>query len=329
MIEEIVYSAPARGPSDDAFGFAQAGGALHAWVIDGATSVSEVPDKVVPGLSDAAWFARALSVGIARAVRRHPLTDGALVRILDDLSERFARKAGPVAPHDVPVAAMTYLHLTPVLGGARLRVLDHADCFAAPLPPRLRAGPRHLSHAPPRPFAEAALTKSGPLIARLRARRAAQVSEGAGTALTLRPDSVTSGRRWTRHLPARARVLIGSDGLARLWTEYALASRDEVLAEIGRGGLLGQLVRLRDWERTHFAHGAAPKPADDATALVLALDPDSAADPRRRRGHLRRHAGSLHWFAASTGRHSAGTVVSHDPRLGLRRARSVPPANDR
>ena len=292
MILEAIASAPAGKPSDDAFGARIAHGALHAWVIDGATSVADPPDRVVRGLSDAAWFARGLSAGLHRAARQGGLTPGRLSGIVAALAARF-HAAAPDAPlHAHPVAALTAIRLSPAPGGWRLDVHEQADCFVAVLPP----GPGHPLRRPLPPRLPPVALDRGPTLDRLRRRRAKVVAGGVSSALTIRPASVAAARRWTAHLPRGTRLLLGSDGLARPWTEYALTEQPAALAHIARTGLLDALARLRAWEAAHFDHGTAPKPADDTTALLIAPD----APPSR--GHLRHHAGTLHWRAAPTGR---------------------------
>ena len=212
---EIVHSAPGLKPNDDAFGVAFARDAFHVWVIDGATSVSDVPCKVVPYLSDAGWFARALSQEIRRRLRFGELTEDALARSLAHLHARFEAGAGPgLEPHDYPVAAMTYLRVVRVGAAFEVRSLDFADCFHAIV---ARPGTmRGLSCTLPLRLPDRGLPKSGPELDRLRARRAAQVKDLASTAITTDPTSVGMGA-WSRAVAQSGDVLIvGSDGYARL-----------------------------------------------------------------------------------------------------------------
>lgn len=298
---EIVYSAPGPAPSDDAFGLLHRRGVLHAWVIDGATSVSERPNKVLSHLSDAGWFARALSNELRRQLRQGELTDGALSRALSHLRRRFVERAGPnLDHHDFPVAAMTYLRISKA--GARYAVdsLAFADCFyllgrasrartapSAPLPTRLP---------------KASLPGSGPVIERMRERRAAQVRDLASTALTIDAASVAKGRRSRQIVQPGTEIILGSDGYARIWTEYALQTVSEAIDTTLRAGVSRSLHDLREWERGNLGHGRAPKPADDITVLRLRVNASLVY------GSLRSNGGTLLWRATPNGRLNAESL---------------------
>lgn len=288
-VVEIVHSAPGRGPGDDTFGTAHRGGALHAWVIDGATSVSDVPDKVLPGLADPAWFARGLSSEIARIIRFGPtLGMGPLSLALHTLSRRFEAAVTAPEPHDYPVAAMTYLRIA--RHGARFRIdaLAFADCFFSLT--KARHGARRVRPLPA-PLAHTGLSDDPETLSRLRRRRAAQNTDLASTAITLNPRSLALGRRSVTYAQSGTEVLLGSDGYARLWTEYALAPKQEVISRTARFGALEGLTRLRDWERRHEDHGLAPKGADDVTALRIHLGRPQTE------GHWKRHGQASLWVA--------------------------------
>lgn len=294
---EILWSAPGRSRGDDAFGLIYTRNALHVWVIDGATSVSVKPDKIVPGLSDAGWFSRALSSALREKLRYHDLTDGALRSIIAKLRARFVALAGSdLDLHDFPVAAMTYLQITQLGHLFTVQSLSFADCFHAvvPLPER-----RPLSAAMPLILKKTSLPESGPVIDRLRLRRAAQVGDLASTALTIDSASVATGLRDVLTAPSGAEIMLGSDGYARLWTEYALDSMPKVLADTVRTGAAAQLSRLRAWEDNFGDHDLAPKPADDVTLIRIRLGRLPIA------GKLRTHAQTLVWQADPNGQLSA------------------------
>ena len=289
-VVEIVHSAPGCGPGDDAFGTARTPGALHAWVIDGATSVSDRPDKVIPGLADPAWFARSLSAEIARIVRFGGAAPGTgrLSLALGTLTRRFEAAVTDPDPHDYPVAAMTYLRITRRGALFRIDSLAFADCFFALT--KARRGARRIRPLPA-PLVHTGLTDDPETLARLRRRRAAQNSDLASTAITLNPRSLAHGRRSVTFARPNTEVLLGSDGYARLWTEYALASKQEIVKRTARYGALEGLVRLRDWERLHENHGLAPKGADDVTALRIHLGRPQTT------GHWKRHGQASVWAA--------------------------------
>ncbi|SDY77066.1 hypothetical protein [Citreimonas salinaria] len=298
---EILHSAPGPAPSDDAFGLLHRPGVLHAWVIDGATSVSERPNKVLSRLSDPGWFARALSDEIRRTLRHGELTDDALARSLSHLRRRFIDRAGPeLDHHDFPVAAMTYLRIS--RHGRRYAIdsLKFADCFhlQGPVAPaRIAPGA-----ALPAPLPKASLPATGPLIERMRRRRAAQVRDLASTAITIDPSSAGMGRRRREIAYPGSEIVLGSDGYARLWTEYALQTEEDAIRTTAQVGAARVLHDLRAWERANLGHGKAPKPADDVTVLRLRVNAPYA------RGTLRSNGATLVWRASPAGRVRAEAI---------------------
>ncbi|WP_375263110.1 hypothetical protein [Palleronia sp.] len=263
-------------------------------MIDGATSVSERPNKVLADLSDAGWFARALSDEIRRLLRHGELTKGALARALSHLRRRFVHRAGPdLDHHDFPVAAMTYLRIA--RHGRRYAIdsLEFADCFHLQGPAsRQRIGAGAFL---PAPLPKLSLPQTGPIIDRMRQRRTTQVRDLASTALTIDPASLDKGRRRREFAPAGSEIILGSDGYARLWTEYALLTVPEAIDTTARLGLLRVVHGLREWERANLGHGKAPKPADDVTAMRLRLGAPYA------RGSLRSDGSTLIWRVSPAG----------------------------
>ena len=297
-VVEIVHASASRAPSDDAAGFRRVGGALHLWVIDGATSVSAVPNRADPALSDAAWFARSLSAAIHRSVIQAPLTPARLADLLRRIEARYrARVRGPLAAHDWPVAAMCYACIR--VRGRRFVIegLDYADCFLMARSTtglRPQPGPTRRPPLPP----DASLPKSDTLLAHLRARRGAQVERGVSSAVTIRAESAGRGRRVRMAVRGPALVVLGSDGIARLWEAYGLETAAQAMQRFARHGALRGVLRLRDWERTHAGHGREIKPADDATVLLAVLGLSTPAA----RWAVRRGDGTTTAWRARAGR---------------------------
>jgi hypothetical protein len=294
---EAIHSASGRWPSDDAFDWHLQDQTLHAWVIDGATSVSERPDKVRAGVSDASWFANALSRAIRRRVVYAPLTQARLADILADLLPRFeAMAGGALDAYDYPVAAMTYVSVTRRRDRFVLQGLQFADCFLhLQTLPKPQQGQNALHGALPARPLNASLPKTPEILAHLRARRSDQVLRDASSAVTIFPRSAAQGTpfRFTRpgHLPIA--LLLGSDGIARLWEEYNLCTIHQSADRILRHGALGELVKLRHWEATHSGHGMSIKPADDATLLYIQLDSHAFAKPHS--AAVRQFQGTAHF----------------------------------
>ena len=302
---EIVHSAPGSAPSDDAFGLLYRPGVLHAWVIDGATSVSARPNKVLPHLSDAGWFARALSRELTTCLRHGELTDGALGRALSYLRNRFVARAGPnLDHHDFPVAAMTYLRVS--RDGARYVVdsLEFADCFHLTVP-SARTRPSPAFPLPP-PLPKIGLPETGPMIERMRQRRDAQVRDLSSTAVTIDAASVVRGHRSRRLVDMESDIILGSDGYARVWTEYALQTQAAAMADLTQFGAARGLHKLRTWERANLGHGRSPKAADDVTVLRFRLGAPTG------RGHVVRNRTSMIWRATPMGHVEAQHLLPAD-----------------
>lgn len=294
---EAIHSASGLWPSDDAFGWHLQDQTLHAWVIDGATSVSERPDKVRAGVSDASWFANALSRSISRTVVYAPLTQASLAGILAELLPRFEAMAGDALDaYDYPVAAMTYVSVTRRGDRFVFEGLQFADCFLHLQTLRKPQMGQHAVHSalPARPL-NASLPKTPEILERLRARRSDQVLRDASSAVTIFPRSVAKGMRFRfsrpGHLPIA--LLLGSDGIARLWEEYNLCAIHQSADRILRHGALRELAKLRHWEATHRGHCMSIKPADDATLLCAQLDANAFTKPMR--AAVRQLQGTAHF----------------------------------
>src|SRR5258705_8230116 len=111
VLQEIIRSAHSMGPCEDVFGYRRCAGGLHAWVIDGATSIAERQNQMRADMTDPAWFARAVSRGIFAAVKHGRLEKPALAAVLERLPHRYVERCGERgALCDYPLAAMTYLY---------------------------------------------------------------------------------------------------------------------------------------------------------------------------------------------------------------------------
>ena len=289
LVREAIIDPVNAWGGDDALGWMTNEKVLQLWAVDGATSVSERPDRVRTGLPDPAWFARHISNGIVRSGRYGELTKDRLARIIRPLEERWMVAVNADAkPYDPPVAALAYASIGRKGNGWTIRTLLYADCFVLAIPlldPRLTTPAGFGCRQPVR----GSLPRSAEILSILRARRAEQLSHGpkAGDALTLRPTSVADGREVVSYLPRRHPwvVLVGTDGFARLWEEYALDTCEIIAARTVRYGLRALVRELRAWEKSNPSHGRNVKAADDASVLVALLEstePAAAVLPPKR-----------------------------------------------
>ena len=122
VIDRISYPSPNALTNEDAIGATDAG----AWVIDGATGVSDRP-PIVGGTTDAAWLAERLSAEL-RATFDMPDLDPvrALSRVEANIKSEFlALTRGVFCPaSDQPSAAFASF----VLRGKTLHLIGMADC---------------------------------------------------------------------------------------------------------------------------------------------------------------------------------------------------------
>src|SRR5262249_18370127 len=127
------------------------------------------------------------------AVRHGRLEKPALAAVLERLRRAYVERCGErVQVFDYPLAAMTYVCIESDGPRSVVRSLQCADCFLEHRPidePVVRPAPsRRLSEMPLNvPYKPLAIERNR--LATMRERRARQIVEGVGGALTLMPDS--------------------------------------------------------------------------------------------------------------------------------------------
>ena len=107
ILETLTDPGDPDKPNEDAFGCSGA----HAWVIDGATDVTDAP--ILDGETGAHWLAHEASALFAENAARHGADLHGLVRhTMETLSLRFVQQQlrPPNGRHEWPSAAMALLH---------------------------------------------------------------------------------------------------------------------------------------------------------------------------------------------------------------------------
>lgn len=279
-----ICSSPGGAVNDDRIG----GASHHAWVIDGATDVCESP--LMPGPSDAAWFAGCLDRSLkGRDGRALP----PLTQLLDELTgetfELFQRDARrvPQGRHEHPSAAGVVLHLQ----GEHINFLSLGDCQLFLNMPG--EGPREIGIDPALARADA---RNVQFMREYRAR------SGAGTWQDVRQSlwpRIRQARQWlnqpggygvfsitmppaqfVRHgqlgAPVGTRLLLASDGFTRLADIFKRYRAPDLLDEASRRGLPDLVAELRTIEEADPDCLEFPrtKPHDDASALLAEIVPD-------------------------------------------------------
>jgi len=300
---EVVFSPASQKAGDDAFGFRRVGNRIHLWVIDGATSLSDVPDKMITGLSDAAWFARSLAGQLHKLIIAECMNQGEFRRVVENLGKEYHTTGGRNAqPFEYPSAALTYAEFIKENNSVRVEIREYADCFY--YIDYEEYGVRKIRTSkifPGQIELPEKLTEPG-LLEKLRIRRSNQILHLTNNVLSVNPASVDTVHCSTHIIDRPCEFFLGTDGFARLWCEYKLASLSSTFRRVNMHGALAEFRRLRLWEKRNQGHDAAPKAIDDATLLRLRLDPTGGnCNGHSDQGVLRISHGTLLWQSAKRG----------------------------
>jgi hypothetical protein len=257
-----------------------------AWIVDGATGVST--HKVTPGLSDAAWLARAIDdrlVGLTSATGSMEDVFGRLeTDIGSDFNEVTAGLSREGDDH-APSACLGFVGIwnSPEKGGLVLEGAFLGDVVA--LVPS-ESGIVRWTDERAKPFEKrtlAALDAGDREVGRIPEAVRRQIIENR--AKLNHPDGywvVNPRRPWAgRELRFEAKVLPGqpivlaTDGFMRLVDVFAAYSDKSLHAGLAAGKGDDLMRELRDLERGDPMANAYPrvKTHDDATVLVIAAEP--------------------------------------------------------
>lgn len=273
FVEAVSLAGDRKKQNDDAFGFT----GPRAWVIDGATDLSDTP--LTKYASDASWLAQYLNRRLYEPFGNDPS------RGFSDLS-RAAAEAFNAFLQDRPYerwqSPICSVLMANDRGGGTLYVSDLGDCRAFALDADGRAyiagGPQgaadsEAESAARQTDAHKPLLERTETIARLREQRAAINREGAEWTFGLDPACGAHVRTQRFDLKTPAHVLLMTDGFSALVDRYRVydaaglvrAALDKGLHELG--------CELRAIEMADAASAKYPrfKPSDDATALLMRL----------------------------------------------------------
>lgn len=279
--------------NEDSFGWT----GKAAFVLDGATPLG--PSLTPPPGTDAAWLAQTLARELrARLAPGAGLKD-ALRQAITAAAQQFSSLAGPeLEPWRKPVATLVGIRLAE---GARSRIElfalgDSAAFVQVGAGPAWRWPLASASGRAEHADARAALARKGGFGAEGRAYNEAQALQDLRRRRAL--YNAPGGVQWlpgvepeaARHLkvepvPATASImaLLCTDGFAALVDHYGRHDPAGFIADARHRGLATLLAELRAIEQVDDPDGVRfPrfKRSDDATALLVRVDPDTAAaDP--------------------------------------------------
>ncbi|HEY2685076.1 MAG TPA: protein phosphatase 2C domain-containing protein [Steroidobacteraceae bacterium] len=285
LVQQV--SQPQRGyaENDDCAACLEAGGAIYAWVIDGATSVAD-RSYLGAALGDVAWYSQALCDALSSFA-----ATGASPKVLHALAAGKVAHAyeqgvgsSPVPLYARPAAAVTIVRLE----GDEGQLFYLADCPAFTLSRTGRVmritdmqrtdGEQDLRDRVAASQAREELTPKQMFLEQigwLRTGREEQL-KNRPLAVSAAISGATFGgfERRIDLADCRALVLM-SDGFERYSAQYRLGDDAAMVRAVVREGAAAVLEQIRSLERDDELCRKIPrlKASDDATCLVLTRDP--------------------------------------------------------
>lgn len=279
LVVEQKLCRPADGTNEDICG---AHGPL-AWVIDGATSVSD--ERLLPGPSDAAWLVGAISEGLESHSGKDCSLRELLRTVLVDVNSRF--NAEKRASESLPSVSASASMILVRIRAAQLQFIQISDCRALvemPGEPPLALGHLEMEdrdlhwlneikklHKTGVTRIEEVQKRLRPLI---RRERKLINRPGGYSAVTPSPESADKAMVGEMSVVPGTRLLLLSDGFYRLVDVFGLFRSQELLAATVGIGLERLYTELRSVEDSDPDCLEYPryKKSDDATAMVIRID---------------------------------------------------------
>jgi hypothetical protein len=256
---------PGRG-GDDRFGYDAAAG--RAWVIDGATDVSDLkPFKRAE--SGAAWLADAASSRFQTGPEPGQAAHAYFAGVMRDLAAEAARQSSiPMAKLPLearPIAAAIWMRI--VRGGAEF--VWAGDCLAFV---ETQGGPVRLVGSPEKADAETGEARRLLALSAEDRREALRTQRRTGNAperglITLDPAAAAHLSTVSVDLKPGTHILLMTDGLYRLVSPFGLETADSLFARVLKEGLSPAVEALRRHEAGEA--GDRLKQSDDACAILL------------------------------------------------------------
>lgn len=262
-------------PTEDVVGYLLRERSMLAWAIDGASPVTAAPFKTYEDVTDAGWFARRLSQLLEKQFQDIPFSKAQLCNSLQVLQDEYRRDGGDAQPiWGWPVAAATFVEIDRTKEPVSMSVFRYADCFVEVLQvpvPSADQSPRPPQSPPSydrwRPYSGF----RGHKLLNLWQRRLQQQKGECSTALTLNPASAMNAVEEERKITTPAHIVLGSDGLSRVWDTYQLMTSEQAMHLVAQHGLSSLLHALRNFEASSLTGGAELKRRDDASGIHIFL----------------------------------------------------------
>ena len=273
-IEQISEGIYEHIPTEDVIGCLQREHSMLAWAIDGASTLTKAPFTTYDGLSDAGWFVRRLAKLLRDQFNKTPFCTKKLRRGLQIILDEYRQATEDATPLWAwPVAAAIMVEIDHRAAQTQISFYRYADCFELVFQGIL-LDRSHIASPVSQPSYDLWKPFSGfkgQELARLRQRRCEQQKNQSSTALTLNPASAMNAVEEKRTIHTPAHIVLGSDGLSRVWDTYALMTREQAMQLVAQQGLPELLRLLRDFEASAPTGRANLKRRDDACGIHIFL----------------------------------------------------------
>lgn len=262
-------------PNEDVVGYISRGDSILIWAIDGASALTDTPFTVFSGESNSGWFSRRLSECLKSEFKSHSFSTVALMGAINQLRREFVLSAnGAAVDWSWPVAAAVIMEVRELDNRVQMEVHQYSDCFYMSAPGDLEADVmrRRVSSVSNQSNTwRPASGFNGAKLDALRERRYQQQLNVHSSALTLNPESALSGARRCLEVSSPMHILLGSDGLARLWELYDAMEMSEAMSVAAKSGVSGLIEELRRFEASVAPFPLDGKPVDDACGIHVFL----------------------------------------------------------
>ncbi len=253
-------------------------------IIDGATPVAE-HDYLGAEVSDVVWFVQSFAASLRDAIAEAASQAEGVCAAIEALRPHFLARAAAMPLYAYPIAAMTWVRVTPGECGATLDLFCLGDCKTmlrppgggiVDLDPYTNAQEGILQREIGRLRAEGVTDPAARLqrlMPMLRRRREQQNTAPAPQVLCPLPRGRFDGRSYRVEAAPGSMLLAMTDGFSRIVDTYGLRSAQSLADLCLRDGLAAALAELRGHEaarRSSADHSV--KRADDASALTCLLD---------------------------------------------------------
>ncbi len=266
VLDTINAPGTAGKGGDDRFGYDAAAG--RAWVIDGATDVTDLR-PFGRAESGAAWLAEATSSRLMQGPHDRTPARGYFADVIRDLADEAVRQSSipldrmPLEAR--PIAAAIWMRT--IRGGAEF--VWAGDCLAILETPQ---GPLRVIGSPEKADAETEDARRLLAMTPEDRREALRAQRRSGNAperglITLDPGTAEFLSLETVDLEPGCHIVLMTDGLFRLVSPFGLDTPESLFGRIRTDGLSATVATLRRHE--DGADGGRLKKSDDACAILL------------------------------------------------------------